>query len=129
MDVLATIQNAIEIAGKLRNLSKKIEDAEFRMLVADLSGDLADAKLEVADLKLRLAQSLEESRQLNERLEQRDASKPTLSDGAYKFEGEDGLFCTACFDTLAKKVRVTPLTGAFKTFGKWRCPSCKATLA
>ncbi len=51
MDVVATLQNAIEIAGKLRTLSKKVEDADFKMLLADLSNELADAKLAVANLK------------------------------------------------------------------------------
>lgn len=55
MDVIAALQNSIEIAGKLRALAKKAEDADFRMLVADLSNELADAKLEVAGLKEELA--------------------------------------------------------------------------
>ena len=128
MDVIASIQNAIEVAGKLRALSKKIEDAEFKMLLADLSNDLADAKLEAADLKIALAASLEENESLKKSLNQKSTQIPTLSEGAYAFEGEEGLFCTACFDTAQKKVRVTPLSGAFRHFGKWRCPVCKASL-
>ena len=57
MDIVATIQNSIEIAGKLRALAKKIEDADFKMLVADLSNELAEAKLEVANLKGELAEA------------------------------------------------------------------------
>lgn len=59
-DVVAAIQSAIEIAGRLRSLSKKIEDAEFKMLLAELSESLADTKLEVADLKMQLASAKEE---------------------------------------------------------------------
>lgn len=128
MDVIASLQNAIEIAGKLRALSKKIEDAEFKMLLADLSNDLADAKLEAANLKIVLAESLEENESLKKSLNQKSTQIPTLSEGAYAFEGEEGLFCTACFDTSQKKVRVSPLSGAFRHFGKWRCPACKASL-
>lgn len=128
-DVIAAIQNAIDIVGKLRALAKKVEDAEFKMLLADLSGDLADAKLEVANLKIELAKAKEEAQRQAALLAQRTLAAPTVTEGAYKFEGEDGLFCTACFDTKQQKVRVTPLTGAFKTFGKWRCPSCRTTLA
>jgi hypothetical protein len=126
VDVVASVQTAIEIVGKLRSLSKKIEDAEFKMLLADLSGELADTKLEVAELKTQLAKAIEENKELAEIVKQRATTKPILFDSAYKFEGEEGLFCTACFDTQGKKVRVTPLTGPFKTFGKWTCPSCKA---
>jgi hypothetical protein len=128
VDVIASIQHAIEIAGKLRTLSKTVENADFKMLLADLSSDLADAKLHVAELKIQLAKAVEENQRLTETLNRRDTAKPSLSEGAYKFDGEEGLFCTACFDTQSKRVRVTALTGAFRTFGKWRCPSCKATL-
>jgi predicted nuclease with TOPRIM domain len=55
MDVIAALQNSIVIAGKLRALSKKVEDADFKMLVADLSNELADAKLDAASLKTQLA--------------------------------------------------------------------------
>ena len=129
VDVVASIQNAIDIAGKLKALSKKVEDADFTMLLADLSNELADTKLEVAQLKTQLAKVIDENQVLNFRLSQRLESKPTLHEGAYKFEGEEGLFCTACFDARSQKIRVTPLTGPFTTFGKWRCPSCRATLS
>lgn len=128
MDVIASLQSAIEIVGKLRALSKKIEDADFKMLVADLSVELADAKLETANLKIALAEALEENESQKKIINQRSSQAPKLSDGAYAFDGEDGQFCTACFDTKSLKVRVSPLSGAFRTFGKWSCPSCKATL-
>lgn len=99
------------------------------MLLADLTGDLADAKLEVANLKTQLAKAIEENQALAKQLDQRSAGKPTLFDGAYKFEGDEGLFCTACFDAKDKKIRVTPLTGPFRTFGKWKCPSCGAHMS
>ena len=57
MDIVAAIQNSIEIVGKLRALAKKVQDADFKMLVADLSNELADAKLEVATLKAELAEA------------------------------------------------------------------------
>jgi hypothetical protein len=127
-DIVTTIQSAIEIVGKLRALSKKIEDAEFKMLLADLSGELADAKLEVANLKMELAEVKERLREKAEELAQRDADKPTLSEGAYQFSGDSGFFCTACFDTMRRRVRVTNLPAPFEDMGKWQCPSCKAVL-
>ncbi len=57
MDALLALQTSIDIVGKLRSLSKKVQDAEFRMLVADLSNALADAKLDLAALKEELAES------------------------------------------------------------------------
>ena len=82
MDILAALQNSIEIAGKLRALSKKVEDADFKMLVADLYSQLADAKLDAANLKTELADArtlalkelqgqLDQSKQENEALRSR----------------------------------------------------------
>jgi len=71
VDVVQAIQSAIEIVGRLRNLSKKIDEAEFRMLLADLSGDLADAKVEVAALKVEIARLTEQNQELAARLAQR----------------------------------------------------------
>jgi hypothetical protein len=128
VDVLSTLQHAIEIAGKLRGLSKKVEDADFKMLIADLSGDLADAKLEAANLKGEVARLTDANRELKAKLEQRDSSKPDLNEGAYTFPGEKGHFCTACFDVRKERVRVTRLSPPFDTFGRWECPNCHAIL-
>jgi hypothetical protein len=128
VDIVATLQNAIEIVGKLRDLSKKIEGAEFKMLVADLSGELADAKLEVANLKLELAKLKEQNNELVTLLSKRETERPILCEGAYQFEGDTGLFCTACYDTKKQKVRVTALPSMFSDMGSWQCPSCQAIL-
>ena len=128
MDVLSTLQHAVEIAGKLRALSKKVEDAEFKMLLADLTSDLADAKLEAANLKGEVARLTDVNRELKAKLEQRDSSKPDLDKGAYILSGEKGHFCTACFDVRRERVRVTRLSPPFDTFGRWECPSCHAIL-
>jgi len=127
-DVVMAIQSAIEIVGKLRTLSKKIEDAEFKMLLANLSGELADAKLEVANLKMELAKVKEQFQQQTELLERQETGKPTLCEGAYQFPDDPGFFCTACYDTKKQRVRVSALSGPFATFGKWECPACKAVL-
>jgi septal ring factor EnvC (AmiA/AmiB activator) len=127
MDVIASLQSAIDIVSKLRDLSKKVEDADFKMLLADLSMELADAKLEMANLKVSLATTIEENEKLKASLAQKNSAKPKLVNGAYAFEGEDGAFCTACWDTKQQHVRVTEQSGAFRRFGKWRCPSCQAT--
>lgn len=126
MDVIAGIQTALEITGKLRELSKKVQDADFSMLLADLSMQLADTKLEVANLKTELAKEKDEKEALAKRLSNKGDTKPTLVDGGYKFEGDDALYCTGCFDSEQKKIRLGASPGAFAgTFGKWRCPICK----
>ena len=126
VDVVASVQSAIEIVGKLRALSKKVEDAEFKMLLADLSGELADAKLEVANLKVGMANLTTENQTLKGKLSARAAEKPKLVDGAYVFPEEEGNFCTACFDVRSQRVRLTSLPPTFRDLGHWQCPSCQA---
>jgi hypothetical protein len=113
----------------MRAFSKKIEDADFKMLLADLSGELADAKVEVAQLKVEIARLSEENQSLNARLSQKALGRPVFSEGAYTFEGEQGTFCTVCFDTRQQRVRLSKLQPPFNTFGRWECPSCKAILS
>jgi hypothetical protein len=55
MEVIESIQAAISVVSKLRELSKKLENAEIKMLIADLSNDLADAKLHAANVKSEMA--------------------------------------------------------------------------
>ena len=127
IEVVQSIQSSIEIVGKLRELSKKVGDADFKMFLADLSSDLGDAKLEAANLKAELALLREENAALHERIERREAGKPILDDSVYCFADDDGHYCTSCFDVKQRKVRVKLLTGPFTAFGKWECPACKAT--
>ena len=49
-DIISSVSNAITLAGRLRSISKNIEDAEFKNILADLSLDLSEAKLQIADL-------------------------------------------------------------------------------
>ncbi|MBU2966924.1 hypothetical protein Q4508_19460 [Amphritea sp. 2_MG-2023] len=49
-DILTTVSTAIILATRLREIDKNIEDAEFKNLLADLSLELADAKLKIAGL-------------------------------------------------------------------------------
>ena len=125
-DVVLAVQNAIGIVGKLRELSQKIHDVEFRTLVADLAGELADAKMELAEIKTQLALLKEENQKLKSSLAQRSSERPVLKESCYEFAGEEGLYCTGCFDTKGQKVRVSLGPPDFAMFGKWRCPSCKS---
>jgi hypothetical protein len=128
IEVVQAIQSAIVTVGKLRNFSKKIEDSEFKMLLAELLGELADAKVQVAQLQGDLAKLIEENQSLTARLTAKSSLKPIFKDGAYTFEGDEGAFCTACFDTKQQRVRLSKLAPPFDDIGKWQCPSCECIL-
>lgn len=122
MDVISSLSNAITIASRLREISKNISEAEFKNLLADLSLELADAKIEMVSLK-------EEIATLKQKVFDLDRAKPEnkqnkkLEFGCYKFEGEEGLFCTACYDLKGIKCQTNRLSTKFRS-----CPVCKATI-
>jgi len=127
MDVMSLIQQALDASNKLRELSKKIEDAEFKMLLADLHSALADAKLESGDLKMKLALAQEQVHSLQQELKEKPQARPIYSsEGLYDFEGELGRFCTACWDVRQQKVRVSEVAADFHFAGRWKCPSCNS---
>ena len=49
-DIVTTISTAISLASRLKEISQNIKDAEFKNLLADLSLELADAKMKIASL-------------------------------------------------------------------------------
>ncbi len=68
----------------------------------------------------QLAEQSEQGRVLNEALLE-TGKKPQLKWGCYQFEGEQGLFCTACYDTKGQKIQTTRMNSNFRM-----CPVCKA---
>lgn len=127
MDIIPAIQSSIEIATKLRELSKKVADANFKMLLADLSSSLGDAKLEAANLKAEVAELKNRNLELQTKLDQREAATPELIDGTYMFEGDTKHYCTACFDTKKDKITLSAMSGIWRDFGAWQCPVCDKT--
>lgn len=125
MDVITGIQSALEITGKLRELSKKLQDAEFNILLANLTSELADTKLEAANLKFAVTRLTEENQKLTDRLNNKESPNPKFVNGGYKFPDDDGLYCTGCFDSKQQKIRLGDAPAQFISFGQRRCPICK----
>jgi regulator of replication initiation timing len=120
VDVISAINNSISIVTRLREISKNASEAEFRNLLADLSNELADAKIKIASLKEHIAALLEENHTLkNEKPEKKE--RPALQWGCYKFDGDERLYCTACYDTKGQKNLATRLSS-----NRRMCPVCKA---
>ena len=126
MELIQSVSTAIDIARKLRELSKKIADADLKMLVADLTEQLADAKLAAANLKTELAEARSEIADLKQRQSAITSEKPSVVGGGYKFENDTNLYCTGCFDSNGKKILLSKSGKDFAdVFGKWNCPICK----
>lgn len=54
------------------------------------------------------------------------SNEVVVRQGVYWTTDGDGPFCTACYDTTQRRIRLTELTGHFTAFGKWKCNVCKA---
>lgn len=123
-DILSSLQLAMDITKKLRELNERVKDAEMKMLLADLQGEIADAKLEVVGLKEQIAVLSTKNAELVSLLEARSSEKPQPMNGGYKF-ADEGPFCVACFETQGKKILLPKATGIHMHFGQWYCPVCK----
>ena len=122
-DIIGGINNAIALVARLREVSKNISEVEFKNLLADLSGELADAKLEIADLKEKLALQAQEIQSLR-RADPLSRPKPSGSQwGCYKFDGDDGLYCTGCYDSKGLKSRTNRASARSRA-----CPVCRAVI-
>lgn len=122
VDILATLNHSISLVSRLREISKNLSEAEFKNLLADLSSELADAKIHIAELKTQLAALAEENRSLKAAAPE-SKQTPTQKWGCYQFEGEQGLFCTACYDSKGKKSLTNRLSSTRRS-----CPVCKTVI-
>lgn len=123
MDIISTISSSITLAKRLREISKHIEDAEFKNLLADLSNELADVKLEAAALKERLAALQDENALLKKTAPSSGEEPSGRKWGCYQFAGQDGLYCPACWDSKRKKSSTTRVSANFR-----HCPVCNAPI-
>ena len=119
-DLISTTSTVIQLLTWLRDINKNIENAEFSNVLADLS-------LELANLKIQVAGLLEENDKLKRQLAEKNDTEIIFKDFAYYTTSGDGPFCPACYDSFRKTIRLTKQTGAFTAFGSHSCPVCRET--
>jgi hypothetical protein len=117
------LSNSITLVLRLREISKNVAEAEFKNLLADLSSELADVKIEAAALKEMVATLKEENRVLRTTVPDKEDKPIGTKWGCYQFRGDDGLYCTGCWDSHRKKIRTNRLSTMFR-----QCPVCKAKI-
>jgi hypothetical protein len=129
MGVVSDISSVIGLATKAVELADQLKNLDLKAIIVDLKGKLIDLKEEIIQLR-------EENVRLTERVKQAPMAlaapkeKPMLKDGLY-YNGDDGPFCTACYDTSEKLVRVTNATHDERVVMgiRCKCPVCKAMYA
>lgn len=123
MDIVSAVSNSLSLVQRLREISKNLEEAEFKNLLADLSIELADVKLEASALKEELAAIQEENRILKQTTPSDDEKPIGVKWGCYQFKDDDGLYCTGCWDSKRKKIRTNRATSTHRL-----CPVCRAPI-
>lgn len=118
--VLTAINTSVTLLTKLRDLTKTLDQVDIKTTIAELANELADAKLKVAELSTEIAALKVENAALKAKSE---GGKPKIKWGCYKFEGEEGLFCPACYDTKGKKHLTTRMDVHHR-----RCSVCNTVL-
>lgn len=120
--VLSSIKAASEIAKIVRESGLTLEQAEYKLKLAELVEKLADAKIEIASVQ----DIIDEKDQRIRKLEQ-DAEikgRLTYESPYYWLQNEghrDGPFCQQCYDSEKKLMRLTG-NGS----GYWACKTCKS---
>ncbi|WP_323001804.1 hypothetical protein [Denitromonas sp.] len=121
--VLSSIKAATDIAKIVRESGLTLEQAEYKLKLAELVEKLADAKLELASIQDVID---ERDRQIKE-LKEAAIVKGKLSFDPpyYWLVGENGLrdgpFCQQCYDSSAKLIRLTGFGN-----GYWECKTCNS---
>lgn len=131
----SALTQAYNTVQSVKEIAKRMENAELRLAIADLTGNLADAKIE-------LAQALEENLQIRRELDERDRiadirSKLFKEDNVYKtVEPIDGYgngpFCMRCLDVDGVLVNVqithhkasSNRHGDYPAYDSYRCFNC-----
>ncbi len=124
MDIIPSISTAIDIVKKLRELDRKVSEADFKILLANLTSELGDAKLNAANLKIELAEAKARVEEFERLATQRASADPELHEGTYVFGDQTRHYCTGCYDTTGRKILLTERSGHGRVFGKWKCPAC-----
>ena len=123
MDIVAAlsaVNTSITLVGRLKEITKSMKQAELKSIIADLANELADAKLQMAGLKDEIVALKEENRALKTKGEE---ERPKVKWGCYLFEGDDSLYCPACYDTRGKRHLTTRVNSR-----KRKCCVCQTEL-
>jgi hypothetical protein len=121
MSVLSDITSVIGLATKAKELADKLKNLELKEVIVDLQGKLLDLKGELIELR-------EENARLTEELKRASAPpEVTLKDGLY-YKNDDGPFCTSCYDSNRKMIRLIDGTRDEQmVMGvRRKCPACGA---
>ncbi|MBP0019102.1 MAG: hypothetical protein J7647_16320 [Cyanobacteria bacterium SBLK] len=125
---IRSISGALDLSKRLVEVTQKGENVEVVNMAIDIKVELAEAKSILANLTIENAElKLEnfELRQKLQELENQQSETLIFKDGLYYTESEDVPFCVGCYDNNKKVIRVNPMSPMMAQIGKYECPVCK----
>ena len=123
MTALATASQAIKLAQDLRGIDKALNEAEFKLKIADLTVALSDIKLALSEAKDELAAKQSEIQTLEKQFRR---LQETVEVGGFKYrKGPDDKprgnpFCPVCEQKTGMLFHLAHI------MTHQRCPNCKA---
>jgi hypothetical protein len=111
-------------ANEVKDVNKR---GEFMRIIGELS-------LELAETQMRLAERIRESDELRGQVsslqkEIESLKNPEMQlvfrEGSYYTTSNDGPFCTGCYDSERKMIRLSEMPQAMRPLGTYVCPKCK----
>jgi hypothetical protein len=114
---LSGLKTVTEIPGAISN--DKVR-SELKGRMAELMDTVLNVRQQMLDLQQKYMEVLDENRRLKEAVAPKE--KYTVKFGCYQFEGDDGMYCTACYDSKNKKIRASRVMGTgYAMCAKQRC--------
>ena len=133
---LSAVKSATEIVKYLRTVNKDLEQAEFKLKLAELTESLAEIKLKLVEAQeenVALRQEVAECNKKQDFRSQLRVEKNVYVPLSGEIDGYGiGPWCTKCFDTSGVLVtlhhKFSVAVGNHKSY-KYECPNCKSTVA
>jgi hypothetical protein len=118
--VFSSIKAASDIAKIVRESGLTLEQAEYKLKLAELVEKLADAKMQLASVQEVIDEKDQKIKQLEQEAEIRGNLKYESPYYWLEHNGHrDGPFCQQCYDSGKKLMRLTGYGN-----GYWDCKTC-----
>jgi hypothetical protein len=110
-------------ADEVKDIGKR---GEFMRIIGELSLDLAETQIKLSDRIREIDGLREQVNSLQKEIEnlKNPETKLVIKDGLYYGPDNDGPFCTGCYDSKQKIIRLTKRSDAFRVLGIYKCPAC-----
>ena len=134
LQAVNSVKTAIDGFKLLSQYGSDIKDmekrGEFMRIIGQLKVELAEAQIELANQMTEKFELQERVRELEDEIDklQSPDNKPVLKGELYYKRSGDGPYCTACFDSRGKWIRLpeAPQMVANMMKIKYRCPECRS---